>query len=193
MNIRWNKEKKDAADLAREQEKAKDLIGKHWLSFQKELCSKSRRHEEIIQHLYKFRDDVLNEAKYLKENGLEDFTQMSVDIVEQKLALLITARITATNRITQHVPTTEGVRGAMPKNKPFKTKDELLAIGFVQHFTKQDGFTGLAWKQVESHQEIKFLLMATYATGDAWLVGTCVSDFGLSDIPEYVDTPPPVG
>lgn len=188
--IAWDTKKKEAKDLEREQEKAKQLIGKIYESWRVELCSKSRKHTEITAALYKLRDAVLKEAKYLAENKLEDFSMMTCDIIEQKITQMITARITAQNRITQHIPVTGAAQGVTSKSAPFKNKEDLLKIPFVDHFTKQTGFTGFAWRRVETRKKIAFLFMAHYATGDSWLVGSCISDIGLEDIPEFVDETP---
>jgi hypothetical protein len=188
--IKWNTKKHDEKSLEREQEKAKVLIGKMYESFKAELCSKSRKHSEITQALVKFRDDVLKQAKYLAENKLEGFSMMTVDIIEKKIADMITARITAQNRITQHIPVTGAAQGVKSKSAPFKNKEDLLKIPFVDHFTKQPGFSGFAWKRNEARTKIEFLLMAEYVTGDKWLVGSCVSDIGLEDIPEFSEDEP---
>lgn len=188
-NPAWDPEKKAERDALREQAKAKKLIGHIYESFKAELCSKPRTRKEVIAHLYKFQEAVLKEAQYLRDNKLEDFTDMTVDIIEKKIAVLITAQITANNTIRQHVPATEVVKGAFPKTAKFKTKEELLAVDFVKHFTEQAGFAGFTWKTVRSHLTVEIILLAHYATGDAWMVGVCVNDVGLDDLPEESDEP----
>lgn len=181
---------KKKPDLERDQQKAKALFTQRYESFMTSLCSKSRAHQEIIDALYAFRDDLLKEGEYMESIKLGDYHRMTMSIVDQKITLLTAQQIVAENRgnaITQHTPGTEVDRGAVAKVAGFKTKEELLALDFVDHFAKQPGFTGFTWKRVEKRDRIEFFLLAMYGTGDSWLVGTCVSDFGLMDIPEYTE------
>lgn len=188
--IRWNLDKKRERDQAREQEKAKSLIGKIYASWKVNLCAKPRTRKEVLQSLYKLRDDILKEGKYLAENNLKDFSEMTFNILEEKISQLLTAHITGRNAIRQHVPAQHQLSGDITtaKAEHFRNKEELLAIDFVAHFVQQPGFTGFTWHRHEEKWTIDLYLLAHFAQGDTWLVGTLVNDVGLDDIPEYKDT-----
>jgi hypothetical protein len=187
--LKWSADKKQAKDLEREQKRAKQIIGEKYEDWKKELCSKPRTRKEVIAFLYRLRDMVLDHAKDCAALKLKDFSDFTYAVIERHLSSLITAHITGHNVLKQHVPVTlvAGGQVAMAKTEVFRNKEELLKVDFVKWFTEQPGFTNLTWTRVEKPLDIEFYLLAHYASGDSWLVGTLINDTGLEGIPCYDD------
>lgn len=189
-DLKWDADRKRERerDEKREQEKAKALIGKIYASWKAEFTKQSRTRREVIQWLYRLRDDILKEAKYLAENKLGDFSDFTYKIISEKISALMSMYVPG-NVIKQHVPVQLVASGAVavPKSAQFTDSKSLLTVDFVKWFTDQPGFTGLSWHKEEKPLAIEFYLMAHYATGDTWLVGTLWNDEALQDLPRYED------
>lgn len=171
----------------RVKKKAYDIY-RRWVS---KVKAKARTPQEVIAATYQLQTQLGELTNAAAECGLEEWHQFTMQIVEDKIASLISTGIVAKNEIVPYVPANPTlldtdnnaiVREQLQRDaKPvqFRTLEELYAIPFVTAVRNKDGFIGLVLNGKG--------LVAVFRDGDAVTVGLVATGTGLDKIPTLED------
>lgn len=172
-NLNNPHKKNNDADVEYERQKKK--VGKVMEKWRKSFSSKPRTREEVASELY------ILKAK-LEEIGDTSIVLAAIDQVDNAIAAAITTNMLLKNSIMQFLNRAmlEKNRKVKPKHVQFETETELLALPWVDLFTKLPGFTHFA---LLGHG----LMAITVVEGneDIHLVGYVENGIGLTTITDY--------
>lgn len=148
---------------------------------------KNRTRKDILAATYELQTLMGTFAKAANECGLEEWHQFTMQIIEDKIATIISTDITEKNEITPYIP--DGVtmldkdndaivaKDLREKARPttFRTMEELFDIPFVANARTKTGFVGFCLYGNG--------LVAVYKDGDAVGIGLLANGKGVEKFP----------
>jgi hypothetical protein len=186
-NLAWDPEKKKARDAQRDAAIDRARIGDIYAEWKHQFAKVARTRRDIIQQFYKLKEKLLD----VREHSGGFPIVATVEMLDQKIAVLTTIQVCEQNTIKAHVPVTDAAAGAKPKTAQFRSRKDFDAIPWLQHFSKQAGFRGFYRKLAVTGNglDIHYYILALYES-DACLVGELVNDCCWDDFPDYDDAAP---
>lgn len=185
-DIKWNKKKAQARSDKRERDRIKARIGKMYQDWKQVLCGQPRTPREVIQHLYKLKDDLMT---YLAKEGqatMDDFRDFTVNLIEDNIARAIVTEMTGSNTITPALPEKVDVPSHLvPKPTAFKNRMEFMAIPWIAGYLRKSDFVGFLRKGK--------LVLALFSdelaqqTGNLPVVGSVSNVVGVEHLPSPDD------
>lgn len=124
----------------KEQErKVKDVkakVGTFYKDWKKKICSAPRTRQELVTSLYDLQNGL---GEILKESGLKEFEDYTINLLEDKIAETIAFQLAEKSIFVPYVP--EGAKGDF-KPIPFDSEEEFMKIPFVATIAGKEGFIG---------------------------------------------------